>query len=103
MGKDERVGIFLPLGISTTGEENQGGGLTNVFNLKSGGKGTQEGLAKRHSADRPCILSKAEKSLLHIYFKKISSQGVGITIGFKEYNHRHSKPVSDCKRPVYEM
>ena len=41
MGKDERVGIFLPLGISTTGEDNQGGGLTNVFKLKSRGKGRE--------------------------------------------------------------
>lgn len=41
MGKDERVGIFLPLGISTTGEDHQGGGLTSVFNLKSRGKGRE--------------------------------------------------------------
>lgn len=31
----------LPLGTSTTGEDHQGGGLTNVFNLKSGGKGRE--------------------------------------------------------------
>lgn len=93
----------LRLGTSTTGEDHQGGGLTNVFNLKREGKGTQEGLAKWHSADKYCVLSKAEKSLLHIYFKNQQpwgglqhlASGSIITL-------RHSEPVSDRKRPIYK-
>lgn len=42
-------------------------------------KGTQEGLAKWLSADKYCVLSRSEKSLLHIYFKNQQS-GVGYNI-----------------------